>query len=432
MLKKITSWGNYPKIDSNIFNFRNINELKNLLLSIDNVIAYGNGRSYGDSALNKNIVDFRKWNKFLNFDELNGTIQIQSGVLLSEILEVVVPKGWFLSATPGTKLVTVGGAIASDVHGKNHHINGTFSESIINMKIMLADGSIVETKFGDDIFHLTCGGMGLTGFILEAKLQLKKITSSTISQITIKTDNLDESLYYFEKYKDYPYSVAWIDCLAKNEHLGRTLLMIGDFKKNNNFSYKNSQKIYIPFYFPNWILNNFTVSIFNKLYYYRVRSRESQKDVTIDQFFYPLDSINNWNRVYGRNGFTQYQFILPKENSKAGLREILQQIAYSGMGSFLAVLKLYGKSNSNYISFPIEGYSLALDFKIEPKLFELLNKLDDVVLKYGGRIYLTKDSRVSEKSFKSGYKNIDKFIEWRKNSGAINKFQSLQSWRLKI
>jgi len=430
----LNSWGMYAKIENRVFKFSSEKSLESIIKENESLIAYGNGRSYGDSALSKNIIEVKPYNYFMAFDENSGLLHVQAGVLLSEILESFVPRGWFLKVTPGTKLITIGGAIASDVHGKNHHVEGCFSECVESFKIMLADGEVVECSKEQraDLFNATCGGMGLTGVIVEAKIYLKKINSKYISQTTIKTKNLKETFDAFEEYSSSPYSVAWIDCLAKDNEIGKCLLMVGDFKDDGDLSYQKKSKISIPFNFPSFALNNYTVRAFNWLYYGKVRQRITTQKVDIDTFFYPLDAIENWNRIYGKGGFTQYQCILPKEMSYEGLKEVLRTISDSGKGSFLAVLKLYGKENENYLSFPIEGYSLALDFKIEDGLFELLEELDKIVLKYKGRIYLTKDVNVKKETFEQGYPHIEKFRAFRKENKMDEKFQSLQSKRVGV
>ena len=430
----LLSWGIYPKFKNSVFKFNKEDKLKSIIEKYDNLIAYGNGRSYGDSALSKNIINVKPKDYFIDFNENSGLLHIQAGVLLSEILEHYVSKGWFLKITPGTKLITIGGAIASDIHGKNHHVGGCFSECVEEFRIMLANGEVVtcSKEKTPDLFKATCGGMGLTGVILDAKIYLKKINSQFIDQTTIKTKNLKETFNAFEEYQDKPYSVAWIDCLAKGDSIGKCLLMVGDFRDDGKLDYKKKKQISIPFNFPSFALNNWSVRAFNWLYYGKSKDGVSKQIVDIDTFFYPLDAIGNWNRIYGKNGFTQYQFILPKETSYKGLEEILTAISDSGKGSFLAVLKLYGKANDNWLSFPIEGYSLALDFKIEKGLFELLDKLDKIVVKYKGRIYLTKDVRVSKETFEKGYPYIDNFREYRKINKMDTKFQSLQSKRVGI
>ena len=429
---QLNSWGMYPQIKSKIFTFNTKDNLRNILKENSTFIPFGNGRSYGDSALAENIIYSKPYSYFLDFDEEKGILHCQSGVLLSEIIEAFVPRGWFLKVTPGTKLITIGGAIASDVHGKNHHVEGCFSSCVEEFTLMLPNGEIKNVKKDDELFLATCGGMGLTGVILDAKISLKKINSKYINQTTIKTKNLKETFEAFEKYSHMPYSVAWIDCLASGEDIGKCLLMVGDFADDGKLDFKEKNKINIPFNFPSFALNSLSVKAFNWLYYKKAPDGESKQKVDIDTFFYPLDAINNWNRIYGKGGFTQYQFILPKEKSYDGLKEILEKISKSGKGSFLAVLKLYGEENQNYLSFPMKGYSLALDFKIEKGIFELLNSLDEIVLKYGGRIYLTKDVRVSKEIFEKGYPNIEKFRNLRKEYGMDKKFQSLQSKRVGI
>jgi len=428
------SWGMYPRINSKVLKFDNKSALKRVLINNNDLIPCGNGRSYGDSALSKNIINVKPHDYFINFDEEFGILHVQAGALLSDIVESFVPRGWFLKVTPGTKLITVGGAIASDVHGKNHHIAGCFSQWVKEFELMLEDGSVVSCskEITPELFKATCGGMGLTGVILNAQIYLKKISSKYIQQTTIKTQNLKETFDAFDQYKDIPYSVAWIDCLTKGDEIGKSILTVGDFRNDGELDYKNKAQLTIPFDFPSFSLNNLSIQAFNWLYYRKSTKKVSTQKVDIDTFFYPLDAIGRWNRIYGKNGFTQYQFILPKDSGYKGLEEVLRLISDSGKGSFLAVLKLYGKANDNYLSFPMEGYSLALDFKIEKGLFKLLDKLDEVVVKYNGRIYLTKDVRVSKEVFEKGYPQIDTFREFRKGNKMNTKFQSLQSKRVGI
>jgi FAD/FMN-containing dehydrogenase len=430
----LRSWGNYPLIENKVFSFRNQNSLNEILSSESGLIPYGNGRSYGDSALSEKLVHVRPYDNFLAFNDQTGLLHCQAGVLLSEIIDVFLPRGWFLSVTPGTKLITVGGALASDVHGKSHHIDGSFSDSVTEFNLMLPDGSVVccSKVENRDLFLATCGGMGLTGVILDIKIKLRPVNSVMVDQITIKTANLTETFEAFEKYKALPYSVAWIDCLAKGDSIGRCLLMVGDHSNDGNLKFKKAFPLIVPFRFPSFVLNNFTVRAFNTLFYGKTLKAVSQQKVGIDNFFYPLDAIHQWNNIYGKNGFTQYQFVIPTKAGFEGLQAILGKIADSGKGSFLAVLKQFGKGNDNWLSFPQEGYTLALDFKIEPGLFELLDELDRIVLDYGGRFYLSKDVRVGKETFEKGYENIGKFRELRKKYNMIGKFSSLQSRRLEL
>ncbi|MBL7003995.1 MAG: FAD-binding oxidoreductase [Gammaproteobacteria bacterium] len=430
----LSGWGQFPKVNTKALTFNGEKALKKLMHDEPNLIAFGNGRSYGDSALSDQVLKMTSYQHFLSFDEAKGVLSIESGVLLSDILTAMVPRGWFLQVTPGTKLITVGGAIASDVHGKNHHQAGCFSESVIEFDLMLPNGQIKSCSKTEnsDLFHATCGGMGLTGIILQVKIQLKAVSSKNILQTTIKTQNLKQTFDAFEKYKNEPYSVAWIDCLATDDALGRCLLMVGDFAEDGDLNYQPKRKFKIPFFLPNFALNNLTVKLFNFLYFNKVNREVSQQQVDIDTFFYPLDALQDWYKIYGKNGFVQYQFILPKETSSDGLEAILKRIANSGKGSFLAVLKLYGAANDNYLSFPMEGYSLALDFKVEPGLFELLDELDELVLQYRGRIYLAKDARVKQRVFEQGYEKVTDFRRLRKKYKLMGTFNSMQSKRVGI
>ncbi len=435
MIKKnIRSWGNYPKKENTAYSFDSSESLKHIIHDHNELIPYGNGRSYGDSALNDHIVTSQRYNHFLDFDESTGVLSCQAGVLLSDIVKIFVPRGWFLQTTPGTKFITVGGAIASDVHGKNHHVAGSFSDSLIDFRLMLPDGTVVTCSKDTNVelFKATCGGMGLTGVILDGRVKLQRVQSSMIDMVMVKTRNLEETFESFEEYKSYPYSVAWIDCLAQKKSLGRCLLGVGNHATDGNLKYNPKQLFSVPFNFPSFTLNNLTVKLFNEVYYHKVLKKISRQKTTIDSFFYPLDAVGEWNRVYGSKGLTQYQCVLPEEGSFTGMEKILTKISGAGRGTFLAVLKKFGKGNDNYLSFPMEGVTLALDFKIDRGLFEFFNDLDKIVLDYGGRIYLTKDVRVSKEVFEKGYPQINKFRELRTKLGLKGKIESFQSKRLDL
>jgi len=261
-MNEVNSWGNYPKHNSKYNDF-DIDNKSSLFRG--KTIPYGNGRSYGDSCLSENIIGFKKWNHFLSFNKNSGLLKIQSGVLLSEIIEVIIPNGWFLKVNPGTKLITVGGAIASDIHGKNHHIEGCFSECVNWFSLLLPSGKTLKCsrEENQEMFNSTCGGMGLTGYIIDVEIQLKSINSIYINQKTIKTKNLKETFEVFETIKNEPYSVAWIDCLSKGDKTGRSLIMSGDFDDDGNLNYSPKKRLNIPFNFPSFSLNTLTVKIFN-------------------------------------------------------------------------------------------------------------------------------------------------------------------------
>lgn len=437
----ITGWGRYPSVEAEQFTFDSDDELRNIIgtLSAGKTIARGLGRSYGDSSLAENILSTRRLNRFISFDETTGDVACESGVSLAEILDVFVPRGWFLPVTPGTRFVTVGGAIASDVHGKNHHKVGSFSNHVIWIDLLIADGSVLRCSRSEnrDIFLATCAGYGLTGVILRAALRLQKIETAYIRQRTIKTKNLDEVLAAFDEHGNWTYSVAWIDCLAGGRKTGRSVLMLGEHAARNEVAgiaaplrLRQRKDLAVPFEFPGFFLNSLTVRAFNGVYYGKASSRE--KIVTYEPFFYPLDGVRNWSRIYGKRGFVQYQLVLPKESGKEGLKKILERTASKGLGSFLAVLKLFGREDGPYLSFAREGYTLALDFPIKSGLFKELDELDAIVKEYGGRLYPTKDTRMNVEMMRAGYPQIHKFMEVRQRVDPGHRFASLQSRRLGI
>jgi FAD/FMN-containing dehydrogenase len=431
----IHGWGRYPVIEASASLPHTLKDLQSdqIFQTDESLIARGLGRSYGDSALNQNVISSSRLNLVKRFDIKNGVIACDAGVSLADLLNVIVPHGWFLPVTPGTKYITVGGAIASDVHGKNHHLEGCFSEFVDSFCLLTGDGQLLQCskQINSDLFRATCGGMGLTGVVAEATLRLKRISSSFVESRLFKAPNLKEALELFEQHHATTYAVAWIDCLAKKKRLGRSVLMLGEHAQGGGLvQTEDDPRLSIPCNMPSALLNKYSIKLFNALYYQRVRVKDSKQRVHYHPYFYPLDSIGHWNRMYGKNGFTQYQCVIPKAAGREGITRVVQAIADSGKGSFLAVLKVFGAQNFNYLSFPIEGYTLALDFKIEPGLFKLLDDLDAIVLDYGGRLYLAKDVRMSEHTFKKSYPNWESFQEIRARFGSLKKFSSLQSQRL--
>lgn len=439
---KVKNWGLFPVIDADFREFAFSDEARAFLSEKSAFIARGLGRSYGDSSLATRILSAVHYNRFLAFDSASGVLVCQAGVSLAEILEHFVTRGYFLPVTPGTKFVTLGGAVASDVHGKNHHLAGSFCQHVVYIDLMLANGEIRRCSDAEnrELFHATCGGMGLTGVILVVALKLIRIDSAYIRQETIKTKNLEEVMQVFEESGDWTYSVAWIDCLARGENLGRSLLMRGEHASVQECSViangdpkkiRSKMKLAVPFCFPGFVLNEYSVRAFNQLYYGKAKAGSSTKIIDYESFFYPLDGIHDWNRIYGRRGFTQYQFVLPKEKSAEGMRLILEEISKSGKASFLAVLKLFGKQQTGIMSFPVQGYTLALDFALSLGIEELFKRLDALVMKYEGRLYLTKDVRMPEDMFQQTYaKEIAEFSKLKKEYDPEGKFQSLQSKRL--
>ena len=422
-IQKVTNWGNFPVVEKEIKSEDSIEKIKDFVRNNNEVIARGNGRCYGDASLSEHIFSTKRLNKFISFDRLNGVIECESGVLLSEILEVIVPQGYFLYVTPGTKFISVGGAIASDVHGKNHHAEGCFSEYLETFSLLNENSEVITCSRtqNEDKFWATIGGMGLTGIILSAKFKLKNIETAYIRQESIKAENLDEIFKLFDESESWTYNVAWIDCLQTGKNIGRSIMMRGEHafkhelpKKFQQNPLRLKQKFIpkVPFYFPDFMLNKWSVKLFNYLYYSKQQKKEVKNFVDYETFFYPLDVVNDWNKIYGKKGFIQYQMVIPKEKGKEGMKKILETIAKSGNGSFLAVLKLFGKENPlAYNAFPLEGYTLALDFKVNPKLAKLVSDLDEIVEEFGGRIYLTKDS-MSKSSLTNYLRNVQnpKFV----------------------
>jgi len=405
----VANWGLYPKTESVLIYPESVQEIQEIVTSGQPLIARGNGRCYGDASLSNYIVSTSILNKIIDFDSSTGIIRCEAGVLLDHILELVVPKGFFLPVTPGTKFITVGGALASDIHGKNHHVDGVFSDHVTYFNLINATGNLITVTPENELFIQTAGGMGRTGIITELGLRLKRIETSFIRQRAIRAKNLDEIFRLFEENQDTTYSVAWIDCLAKGEQLGRSVLLLGEHAKKEEI--KNSKPLQIhrapglkvPFMFPKWVLNPLFIKIFNALYFNKPSS-SGNAIVHYDPYFYPLDKIHHWNRIYGNNGFIQYQFVLPKEVSYEGVKKVLEILSENKLGSFLAVLKLFGASHEDrYLHFPMKGYTLALDIKIESRIWPVLERIDELVTGYGGKIYLSKDARLKRDDFLQQY-----------------------------
>lgn len=439
---KLAGWGRYPILDCRVSSPRTEVELKKFV-NEGFSIANGNGRSYGDSALSiSNTISMRHFNHMLEFNSKTGQLTLESGVLLADVVSSFLPLGWFPNVTPGTKFVTIGGMIAADVHGKNHHKHGSFRRFVDWIELMDSDGNIKRCSRNEnrEKFEWTIGGMGLTGIVIRVAFRLLPVETGWIRQTLIPTTGLKNTIEVIEKSMNSTYSVAWIDCMSKGRQLGRSLVILGehanikDLLKDNvkkPYDIGKKRKFITPFNFPRFILNSTTVRIFNALYYRKGRLKAGEKIVDWDSYFYPLDSISKWNRIYGHKGFAQFQCVLPLKTSLEGLEAMLKVISESGCSSFLAVLKRFGKQDSQF-SFPMEGYTLALDFPISNKSLELMNKLDQITLDYGGRFYLAKDSRLSAKTFISSDDRVNEFIKMRNSFDYTEKFSSVQSERLRI
>lgn len=427
----ISGWGGYPKQESEVYKPALRSVIQSHVSTLDSLIARGMGRSYGDSAIAPKTLQTTYSDHFIEFDTNTGLLTAEAGITLREILRWTIPKGWFLPVTPGTSYVTFGGAIASDVHGKNHHVAGTFGQHIHSITLVLGTGDVVNASPTEnaDLFQATCGGMGLTGVILFATIQLIPIESAHIIRKTLKANSLEAACEAFEEWDAATYSVAWIDCLARGKELGRSVLTLGEHARSGGLDFTMKEPVAVPIRTPSSLLNSTTMKAFNHSYWALADDNEGET-VSLSSYFYPLDSIRNWNKLYGEAGFVQYQFVVPKTDGVVNMRKVLTQIAESGQGSFLAVLKQFGVANENLLSFPSEGYTLALDFKMTQSIIPMLHKLDDMITGMGGRIYLAKDALMTAATFKKCYPRWHEFQAVRERYGAARKFVSTQSQRL--
>jgi len=428
----INGWGIYPKIDANLFYPKNKSQCFDYIKK-KSFIPRGSGRSYGDSANSDNVLQSCKISQVLKFDKINGVITCEAGITFRDLITIIVPEGWFFPVTPGTSFLTVGGAIAADVHGKNHHKEGSFSDYILNIDMILGSGDFVSVSKENlpDLFYATCGGMGLTGFIFSATIKLKRITSSKIIQSIQAFKSLEEVCDSFERFSSANYSVAWVDTIATGKNFGRSIFFLGNHSDNKDFVIEKFKSLNLPMKLGSFLINKYTMNIFNKIYYKKNSiNNDNKRLVDINNFFYPLDKIKNWNLVYGDRGFIQYQFVIPKKNSVLNLKKILKTVTEHNEFSSLAVLKLLGKNNNNYLSFPMEGLTMALDFKLSNSIMNLIKFLDEMILEMNGKIYLAKDALMSENIFKKTYPKWQEFQAVRQKYKADGKFVSSQSRRL--
>ncbi len=451
--QSLSGWGCYPVESCRVFRPEKRSELAATLESgaQSSYIPRGLGRSYGDAALNENagVIWQVVLNRFLSFDSATGILECEAGVSLAEIIQYFLPRGWFLPVTPGTKFVTMGGAIAADIHGKNHHKDGAFSNFILDFRLLTPTGEtlLCSPAENPEIFWATVGGMGLTGIILRARLQLRRADSAYVFVDFRKSPNLEESMATMETSDaSYDYSVAWIDGLATGNSVGRGILMRGNHAtaaelplRFQNPQNKVLNQAAIPIHpkwnlvlnLPSWTLNKMTVKAFNTAYY-AVHRNATRQIVSLEKFFYPLDAIDHWNRMYGKRGFVQYQIALPASSGREGLHTILDRLARSGRASFLAVLKRFGNAGNGLLSFPMRGYTLALDIPVAPGLGPFLHELDRVTLDHGGRVYLAKDAMLLAEDFSVMYPKLETFQAIQRRLDPQRLFASSMARRLKI
>ena len=416
------SWGRYPKAEhSHVYKPAWDDQIPAILKSAPDgsVLPYGLGRSYGDSCLNADraLVDCRRLNRILAFDESTGVLRCESGVSFADIIDVFLPQGWFLPVTPGTQFVTVGGAIANDVHGKNHHRAGTFGAHVRQLGLHRSNDGLVVCgpEENPQMFRATIGGLGLTGVIAWAEVQLRRVAGPWMNAELVPFQSLSTFLDVSrESDGRFEYTVAWLDCFAGKNPRG--IFFRGNHsaetgKKLRPNHGKTGPKL--PFALPSWLLNRYTVKAFNAAYYRAHAARKGSSLVSYDSFFYPLDSVLQWNLLYGKRGFLQYQCVTPEANV-AAIEELLDRIARSGMGSFLGVLKQFGSAPSaGMLSFPRPGLTLALDFAVRgERTLQLLRSLDQVVQESGGALYPAKDARMGPALFGASFPRWRSFVPY--------------------
>jgi len=415
------SWGRYPKYNARLVQLHWQSDFPSILAgSHEYVLPVGMGRSYGDVCLLKDgvLLQTTGMNRLLDFDPRTGILTAESGATLAQILDFAVPRGFFLPVTPGTKYVTLGGAIANDIHGKNHEAAGSFGNHVPCFEIVRSDGTRILCSPRDNAewFQATIGGMGLTGLITWAQLRLKPIVSRGIDYEGIQYHGIDEFLELKQRYKNVEYTVSWVDCVSTGKNFARGIFMLGEHSRvPGELKPSPEPRLIFPMDAPGFALNRTSMSAFNAVIFHKQRKPHVRLVQDYEPFFYPLDSVLHWNRMYGRNGLVQFQYVIPWEGAKEGTIAILRAIANSGLASFLAVLKAFGDIPSlGMMSFPRPGIMLALDFPIKPGVtMQLLERLGDMTLDYGGRLYPAKDAAMTPRQFQSFYPNWERFARFR-------------------
>ena len=412
---KLTGWGRLKYADTPAFDLRNREQTLTAMqdINVEGVITFGNGRSYGDVALNSKGQTLLTQNfaQVQSFDQDTGIIVCDPGVTYKDLLDEYLPRGFLVPVTPGTGYATIGGAVANDVHGKNHDLAGSFGDFVLWLDLLLPSGEIrrVSRETSKDLFTATIGGLGLTGVMLAICFKMKSVPGNSVDLKEERINNLDHFFEAFNRARETStYSVGWIDALAKGKKLGRGIFETAELA-NTKLPLSKQNKKKVPIDFPSFALNSTSINLFNQLYFLRIPSKGRKRQVLLDQFLYPLDSILEWNRIYGKRGFYQFQCVIPESSGYEGIRKLLEAISDSGSGSFLAVLKTMGGDGLGYLSFPMRGYTLALDFPNKQKTLPLLNKLEKITLDYGGRIYLAKDACLSAQGFELMYPQLEQF-----------------------
>jgi FAD/FMN-containing dehydrogenase len=412
------SWGRYFRFEQGVVAIDRARGVESAVSEAADrpVLPHGMGRSYGDVCLVEGGVSISAagLRKILAFDRDSGVLSCEAGCTIGQLLEVIVPRGWFVPVTPGTRYVTVGGAVANDVHGKNHHCAGTFGRHVLAMDIWRSDIGVHSIRPEDPLFRATVGGLGLTGLILSVTLQCIPVESAFIEKQSVRIRGVGE---FFELSEEsdggYNYTVAWIDCLAPTRWLGRGQFYRGNHARDGGLELKRKRRLAIPFELPVSAINRASIWSFNALYRSRQRRRTKDSVVGYDSFFYPLDGVEHWNRLYGRWGLFQFQSVTPVGEERA-VTKLLQTVSASGTGSPLVVLKAFGSIESpGLLSFPMHGYTLCVDFpNLGPRVLKLLRVLEDITMDAGGRIYPAKDAVMSRSAFERGFPRFGEFSQF--------------------
>jgi FAD/FMN-containing dehydrogenase len=415
------SWGRYPRYGARIVPMNWQQEFPANIAGLHNgALAVGMGRSYGDSCLLKdgNLVVTTGMNRLISFDPETGLLIAEAGLTLAQLLDFAVPRGFFLPVSPGTKYVTLGGAVANDIHGKNHHVAGTFGNHVTRFELVRSDGTrrVCSPTQDPDWFAATIGGLGLTGVITWIELRLRPIVSRMIDYEGIQFHGIDEFLALTEQYKGVEYTVSWIDCASTGKNFARGIFMLGEHSAvPGELTPSPEPKLVFPFEAPGFALNHTTVSMFNAVYFNKQRKPTVKALQDYEPFFYPLDKVLHWNRMYGKSGLLQFQYAIPWASARAGTIAILTEVAKSGLASFLAVLKAFGDVKSpGLLSFPQPGITLALDFPIKAGLtFPLVERLADMTREFGGRLYPAKDAAMTASQFQTFYPQWEQLERFR-------------------
>lgn len=441
MKRTISGFGNTPRVEAEITKAGGLRDLQAWFSATREGLGVGLRQSYGDACLAHAVLDMTGMDRFVDFDPVSGALTCEAGVTFRDINRHFVPRGFFPPVTPGTERVTLGGAVSADVHGKNHHQAGAFGSHVLNLDLCIPGGErlAVDPRNSPELFRAVAGGMGLLGIITLVRFSLLRIPSAYVVQRNLAAGCLRELLELFEEHSKTTYSLAWIDSRAGGRQLGRGVLTLGEHAQPDDLPPRQRRSLFllrpqralgVPFTLPRWAPNPFKLRLLNTLFYQAQRHFGGTRVVDYRSFFYPLERIASWNRLFGPRGLVEYQFVAPIESAAACLEAVLKTVQASGLGSFIAGLKLFGPENDHLLSFPLRGFTLGMDFPRTPALDPLLDRLDALVLDHGGRLYLAKDARMSPEMFRRGYPRLGDFLAAKAAVDPQGRLSSLQSRRL--